>query len=163
VTLAGVPCEPARASLKHLSENPLGLVRQLEHRVQDLDGLKARTIAKQQQAAQEAARAQEALGRPFKHTNDLHHARRQLHEISEQMQKATNHAPAEHDVPPSPPAAAASTDYTSDRDPRETSLGHAAQGRYPPRPRPAALSPLIPEPQAARHLDHRAEKRRGAG
>jgi hypothetical protein len=57
VTVDGVPVEAAHAGLKHLQENPLGLVRQLEHRVQDLDGLRGRLLTRQQEAAQEGARS----------------------------------------------------------------------------------------------------------
>jgi len=88
VILDGVPVEPAHASLKHLQENPLGLVRQLEHRVQDLDGLRRRLVARQQEAAQEGARAREALAQPFKHAEALSTAERKLTQIEEQMRGA---------------------------------------------------------------------------
>ncbi|WP_249011201.1 helicase-related protein [Conexibacter sp. DBS9H8] len=156
ITLVGVPCEPAHATLRHLSENPLGLVRQLEHRVQDLDALKARTTARQQEATQEAERAREALERPFKHTDDLQDARRQLHEITERMQNASSEMPGGGDL--SPPAGTSTGDTSPARDPRDTSPGPTMQVRYPPRPRPPALSPPVPDPQAARHLDHRTRQ-----
>jgi N12 class adenine-specific DNA methylase len=161
ITLTGVPCEPARASLKHLGENPIGLVRQLEHRIQDLDRLRARTVAKQQEAAQEAARAREALGRPFKHADNLRSARQQLHQIIERMQTASHHATGDQDV--SRAAAAATQDTSPRRDPRDASHGTATDTSCPPRPRPPALSPSVPEPQAARHLGHRASQWPGRG
>ena len=85
VTVDGVPVEEAHASLKHLAENPLGLVRQLEHRVQDLDGLRRRLLTRRQEAAQESVRAREALARPFKHTEALAAAERKLEQIEQQM------------------------------------------------------------------------------
>jgi hypothetical protein len=85
VTLDRVPIAPAHASLQHLQENPLGLVRQLEHRVQDLDGLRGRLLTRQQEAAQEGARAREALAKPFKHTEALAAAERKLEQIEQQM------------------------------------------------------------------------------
>jgi hypothetical protein len=80
-----VPAEAAHASLKHLHENPLGLVRQLEHRVQELDGLRGRLLTRQQEAAQEGVRAREALAKPFKHTIALAAAERKLEQIEQQM------------------------------------------------------------------------------
>jgi hypothetical protein len=85
VTVDGVPVEAAHASLKHLQENPLGLVRQLEHRVQDLDGLRGRLLTQQKEAAQEGVRAREALAKPFKHTEALAVAERKLEQIEQQM------------------------------------------------------------------------------
>ena len=85
VTVDGVPVEWAHAGLKHLQENPLGLVRQLEHRVQDLDGLRGRLLTRQQEAVQEGVRAREALAKPFKHTEALAAAERKLEQIEQQM------------------------------------------------------------------------------
>ena len=85
VTVDGVPVDPAHATLKHLDENPLGLLRQLEHRVQDLDGLRGRLLTRQQEAAQEGVRAREALAKPFKHTEALAAAERKLEQIEQQM------------------------------------------------------------------------------
>ncbi|MGO9789303.1 MAG: hypothetical protein ACLP8S_07220 [Solirubrobacteraceae bacterium] len=81
-TLTDVPCESAHAPLKHLQESPLGLIRQLEHGVHDLDALRARTTARQREAAHEATRARNALTRPFQHAKDLQPARAALHERS---------------------------------------------------------------------------------
>ena len=67
LALDGVPVEAAHATVTHLAENPLTLVRQLEHRIADLEGRRARTLVRQQEAAQEIARAREGLARPFKY------------------------------------------------------------------------------------------------
>ena len=88
VSVDGVPVEAAHASLKHLQENPLGLVRQLEHRVQDLDGLRGRLLTRQQEAAQEGVRAREALAKPFKHTDALAAAERKIEQIEQQIRGA---------------------------------------------------------------------------
>jgi hypothetical protein len=147
LALASVPSEPAHASLRHLSENPLGLIRQLEHRVQDLDSLRARTIARRQEAAQEAARARDALARPFKHGDDLQHARRQVHELAERMQHASSHPPGgEQDRTP--------MDDTS----RDTPPTRSVDADPLPRPRPPAPPAFAPVPQMARHRDHPARQ-----
>ena len=105
VTLDGLPVDLAHATLKHLQENPLGLLLQLEHRVQDLDGLRRRLLTRQQEAAQEGVRARKALAKPFKHTEALAAAERKLEQIEQQMRGS--HA-QEVSAPPS-----ASTDDMS--------------------------------------------------
>ena len=85
VTLDGLAVDPAHATLKHLDENPLGLLRQLEYRVQDLDSLRRRLLTRQQEAAQEGVRAREALAKPFKHAEALTAAERKLDQIRQQM------------------------------------------------------------------------------
>ena len=69
--LAGLPSEPAHATFQHLHENPLSLIRQLEHRLGDLDALKARTEIERQDAISETLRARDALATPFKHADSL--------------------------------------------------------------------------------------------
>src|ERR1039458_10339493 len=69
--LAGLPSEPAHATFQHVRENPLSLIRQLEHRLGDLDALKARTAAGRQDAISETLRARDALATPFKHADSL--------------------------------------------------------------------------------------------
>jgi hypothetical protein len=100
VTVDGLPVDGAHATLAHLQENPLGLVRQLEHRVQDLDGLRARLLTRQQEAAQEAARAREALAKPFKHADSLSAAQRLLKQLEDQMKGAQHADPSPVDAAP---------------------------------------------------------------
>ena len=157
-TLTGVPCEPAHAPLKHLQENPLGLIRQLEHRVQDLDALRARTIAKAREAAQEAARAREAIGRPFKHAADLQRARDELQQITEQMKNASIQATEGNDTPPAPTATTDdNTSNPQDDQPVPRRISGAPTDRRHPltRPLPPAISPQLSQPESARPWDHR--------
>jgi N12 class adenine-specific DNA methylase len=94
----GIPCEPAHATLKHLAESPLTLVRQLEYRLADLEDRRGRTIVRQQEAAQEGVRARDGLERPFKHGDELGALRTELAAVIEQMQ----HAAIEHAADPPP-------------------------------------------------------------
>ena len=104
LALEGVPAEWAHATLKHLGESPLTLLRQLEHRIADLEERRTRTIVSRQQAAQDIARAREGLERPFKYAAELHARRTELATITEQMRAAAQSAPAPADT--SPPARA---------------------------------------------------------
>jgi hypothetical protein len=86
LVLRDVPgAQPAHAPLSQLNVNPLGLIQQLEHRVNGLAELRQDTVTRQQAAQQEAARAREALGRPFKYAEQLATAARRLAEINQQM------------------------------------------------------------------------------
>ncbi len=140
LALDGLAAEPAHATLTHLRENPLTLIRQLEHRIGDLEGLQGRLAAKQQEACQEAKRAREALARPFKHSQELTAAAQHLREVTEQMR--------ERQAPPEPPAepAPAST--------RDTSRGPEPPPLSPPTPSPPPLSPPRPQPEDAGHARH---------
>ena len=77
--------QPARAPLSQLDVNPLGLIQQLEHRVNSLAELRHTTATRQQAAQQEVTRAREALMRPFKYADQLAAAAQQLAEINQQM------------------------------------------------------------------------------
>ena len=102
LALEGVPGEAAHATLRHLGESPLTLLRQLEHRIGDLEQRRTRTIVSRQQAAQDIARAREGLERPFKYAAELQARRAELATITEQMRAAAQSAPASADT--SPPA-----------------------------------------------------------
>ncbi|MGO9959168.1 MAG: helicase-related protein, partial [Solirubrobacteraceae bacterium] len=94
----GIPADAAHATLRHLNETPLTLVRQVEHRIADLEDRRSRTIVHRQEAAQEAARAREGLARPFKYGEDLQAARAKLVAIIEQMHAAAAPEPAADDT-----------------------------------------------------------------
>ena len=86
LVLRDVPgAPPAHATLSQLTVNPLGLIAQLEHRVNSLAELRQSTATRQQAAEQEAVRAREALARPFKYAEQLTGAARRLAEINQQM------------------------------------------------------------------------------
>jgi hypothetical protein len=63
----------------------LSLVRQLEHRVGDLEARAERIENTKDKALAEAQTAREALKRPFKYAPELTGAQRRVAEISEQM------------------------------------------------------------------------------
>ena len=86
LVLRDVPgAQPAHAPLSQRNVNPLGLIAQLEHRVNSLAELRQDTATRQQAAEQEAGRAREALGRPFKYADQLAAAARRVAEINQQM------------------------------------------------------------------------------
>jgi hypothetical protein len=92
LTLEGLPVEPARAPLDHAQENPLTLIRQLEHRVTTLHERGERLRGEHQDAILEGQRAREALDRPFKHADDLLAAReRQTHITQQQLDRSHEH------------------------------------------------------------------------
>ena len=132
--LAGLPSEPAHATFQHVRENPLSLIRQLEHRLGDLDALKARTAAGRQDAISETLRARDALATPFKHADSLTTARQRVRKItsamSEREQQQTT--PTSEQQDPSAPAGASPPTLS------------------PPTPTPAPLSPSIPQPDSGR-------------
>jgi hypothetical protein len=158
LALDGIPLDAAHATVTHLAENPLTLVRQLEHRIADLEGRRARTLVRQQEAAQEIARAREGLARPFKYAEDLQAAQTQLAVITEQMQQAATHAaPAPADTTSVRPARVdrdgSSLEEVSDTSPAPADGDGRSQAqngdlrdrssrrflvRYPARPRPPA-------------------------
>jgi len=149
LSLDGVPVDAAHATLTHLSENPLTLVRQLEHRLGDLENRRARTIVGQQEAAQEVVRAREGLERPFRYGEELPAARAELVSITEAMQNAAgaNAAAAASDTSPGPepqpPAAPAAP--TEDRQRPATPRPNRPVGRHAARPRPRPHTPPPPD------------------
>jgi len=101
--LTDLPAEKARRTVLELAEQPLGMIRQLEHRVATLDELHARLDAERQAALTEAQRARDTLAGPFKHADALQAASSSVARIKAAM--------AQHDRPP------ARTPATSTRTP----------------------------------------------
>ena len=100
--------QPAHATLSQPNANPLGLIQQLEHRVNTLVELRQSTATRRQAAEQEAARAHEALQRPFKYADQLDAAARRVAEINQQMtnRQSAGSAPRDADAStqtPDPP------------------------------------------------------------
>jgi hypothetical protein len=83
--LHGLPSSPATLELSRVDDPALSLVRQLEHRVGDLEALAERIENTKNKALAEAQTAREALKRPFKYAPELTGAQRRVAEISEQM------------------------------------------------------------------------------
>ena len=106
-------------------------MRQLEHRIADLEASRARALVRRQEAAQEIARAREGLERPFKYDEQLPAARAELAAITEQMRAAVQAAPARDDA--SPPLGRGRS--------KEPHSPRRAPSRYPARPRPPAPAP----------------------
>ena len=143
VTLAGLPIDPAHAPLDHLDDTPLTLIRQIEHRVVDLEGYRARLTAAGKQAAQEASRARDGLQRPFGHGEQLQALRRELAEITEQMQAPAPGAETpESGETAQPPPSTGGEHRPGGREPRRGT--RRAPLRYPARPRPTAPQPPAP-------------------
>ncbi len=146
LALEGLAVEPARAPLDHAQENPLTLIRQLEHRVGTLHERAERLRGEHQDAILEGQRAREALERPFKYGEELQAARAKLVSITEQMQAAA--------AAPGPPAddtivaAAASRDVSRvDQVANETPPpGPPRQGRVGRHQARPARPPLAPPP-----------------
>jgi len=103
LTLHGLPSDPARTTIDHANENPLGPIRQLEHRVNDLEQLHARLQNQAEHAREEHDRATEALRKPFKHADDLVAARDHLTQITAQMRGRETAQTQARDTTPEPP------------------------------------------------------------
>ena len=152
LALEGVPAEAAHATIKHLAESPLTLLRQLEHRIGDLEQRRTRTIVSRQEAAQDIARAREGLERPFKYAAELQARRAELATITEQMRAAAQSPPASADT--SPPAAHGPGDTSAadvgerddtsrlePRQPRDKSRGPGREAARYRRARPPVPTP----------------------
>jgi hypothetical protein len=133
LTLHGLPSNPARTTTDHTNENPLGPIRQLEHRINDLEQLHARLQNQAEHAREEHNRATEALRKPFKHAEHLVAARDHLTQITAQMRGRETAQTQARDTTPEPPT------------PTPCS---------PKMPSPAPLSPPRPQPESA--TEHRA-------
>ena len=131
LSLDGLHGDPARASLDHASENPLTLIRQLEHRVRTLDEHAARLRSQRDHALLEAQRARQALTRPFKHAEQLTTARQRHAQITERMR--TSHQPA--------PAPAHTDETTPTRSPITENVRALLRATGPAPPRPAVAVP----------------------
>jgi hypothetical protein len=111
VWLTGIPRQdPAHASLEHAQSNPLSLIRQLEHRVEDLSALAARLAEDRERALADDRQAREALAQPFKHATELAAAKATVLAIKHQMQETerrrTDQRQAETGADPDPSAPA---------------------------------------------------------
>jgi hypothetical protein len=82
-----------------LDADPVGLLRRLEHRIQDIDRCLADAAGEQRMASREAERAQDRLGVSFPYHDALRAARRRQHEVNEQLLHRDDDAPAERALP----------------------------------------------------------------
>jgi len=131
--LRDLPAEKAQRTIRELVEQPIGMVRQLEHRVATLQDLKARLERERDAALEETGRARETLGRPFKHSDALRDAAEEVERIkgkmraTEQTPQTSAPTPAPHDT--SRDAAATSTRDTSQPERITATLGQDRAGR----------------------------------
>jgi hypothetical protein len=126
--LRDLPAEKAQRTIRELVDQPIGMVRQLEHRVATLHDLNARLERERDAALEEATRARETLGRPFKHSDALRDATEEVERIKGKMRASDQpETPAPHDM--SRDAAATSTRDTSQAERITATLGHDRAGR----------------------------------
>jgi Helicase conserved C-terminal domain len=100
VGLDGLPTAPASVERARLQNSGLSLIRQLEHRVENLPALADELAARRQNALAEASAAREQLTRPFKYAQQLADARGRQAEIKQTMQDRQTHDADEHVSPP---------------------------------------------------------------
>jgi hypothetical protein len=97
VWLTGIPRQdPAHASLEHARSNPLSLIRQLEHRVEDLSALADRLAEDRERALADDRQAREALAQPFKHAAELADAKAIVTAVKHQMRQAEPRSAEQH-------------------------------------------------------------------
>jgi hypothetical protein len=89
LALHGLPATPATLETSRLNDSSLSLVRQREHRIDDLPALKTRIEEQQADTTSELERAREQLTRPFKYAQQLENARAQQTRVTEAMKART--------------------------------------------------------------------------
>ncbi len=82
---AKLPCPEAHATLDVAREEPMTLIRQLEARLNGLDGFRAKTVAAKAATQAERQRAKGAIGAPFKHADALKEASARLAAIEAEL------------------------------------------------------------------------------
>ena len=137
LTLHGLPAAPAALERGQLREHSLSLIRQLEHRVENLPALADRLDGQREAALAEQRTAREQLARPFKYAEQLSQARDEQRRIDGEI--AARHADSQ------PPALPPSADEDAVR------AAHAAAFPTPPRVRPPAAVPVAACPHPPRH------------
>ena len=148
LSIRGVPAQPATLYLDDVREDAMSLVRQLEHRVGDLPALAERVEAAGVKAADEAARAQQALSQPFKHANALATATARSSAIAIEMRDRQQ-------PDPEPSTAAATTAAAPAIDPALAELKRLTAANFPA---PAGSAP--PSPAARPSTRHAPPPRR---
>jgi N12 class adenine-specific DNA methylase len=145
--LADLPAEKARRTVLELSEQPLGMIRQLEHRVATLDELRDRLDSERGAALTEAQRARDTLAGPFKHADALQAAGSTVTRIKAAM--------AQHDRQPARTTAIATATATSAPPTREATVT-----REPDRPAAARAVGVLGPQRASRLKRARAALQR---
>ena len=81
----GLPGNLAHTTLPEARKDPLKIIRQLESRANNLDALRAKTIANRASTEAEAERARSAIGVPFKHAGALGEASEKLDAVNAEL------------------------------------------------------------------------------
>jgi hypothetical protein len=81
----GLPIPTAHATLPDVQKDPLKLIRQLESKANNLNAVRAKTIASQGDSQAEIERAQAAIGVPFKHSDALTEASEKLEAVNAEL------------------------------------------------------------------------------
>jgi len=81
----GLPGNLAHTTLPEARKDPLKVIRQLESRANNLDTLRAKTIANRASTEAEAERARSAIGVPFKHAGALSEATEKLQAVNAEL------------------------------------------------------------------------------
>lgn len=82
-----------------LQTDPLGLLRRLEYRIQDIDRSLADATGERRSASREAERARDRLGVSFPYDDALRAARRRQHEVNEQLLQRDDEINIEQTLP----------------------------------------------------------------
>ncbi|OJX65524.1 MAG: helicase [Micrococcales bacterium 73-13] len=107
LNLEGVPGSIATSPMDKVLDEPIGLIRQLEHRAANIPDLIARTAARITETSQSRADAERNLGAPFKHRAALEAARAELARVEAELAAlAKDDAPAPAGVTTETPTAA---------------------------------------------------------
>jgi N12 class adenine-specific DNA methylase/SAM-dependent methyltransferase len=114
----GLPVNTAYATLTEAQEDPLKLIRQLESRVNNLDALRAKTVASRASVQAEGERAQAAIGTPFKHADALGEASAKLKAVNAELEAkaVAQERPAEVERQQHPDAVVAAVGATASGD-----------------------------------------------
>jgi hypothetical protein len=81
----GLPGNLAHTTLPEARKDPLKVIRQLESRANNLDTLRAKTIASRASTEAETERARSAIGVPFKHADALSEATEKLEAVNAEL------------------------------------------------------------------------------
>jgi hypothetical protein len=114
----GLPINTAYATLTEAQEDPQKLIRQLESRVNNLDALRAKTVANRASVQAEGERAQAAIGTPFKHADPLAEASTKLEAVNAELEAkaVAQERPAEVEGQQNPDAVVAAVGATASDD-----------------------------------------------
>jgi N12 class adenine-specific DNA methylase len=114
----GLPINTAYATLTEAHEDPLKLIRQLESRVNNLDALRAKTVASRASVQAEGELAQAAIGTPFKHADALAEASTKLEAVNAELEAkaVAQERPAEVEGQQNPDAVVAAVGATASDD-----------------------------------------------